>query len=109
MPCCAPVTNATFPAKRIDRLLSATPGYCVGLITPASLAAIVAVRSTGRGQSRYAVPPPVSRGALCRCEARTTLGKQTTRHVVAEFTPIRLDIESAKLYHLDLRGWHRRV
>ena len=44
----------------------ATPGYCVGLLTPAKLAGIVAVRSTWQGQLRYAVPPPVWRGAPYR-------------------------------------------
>src|SRR5262244_803322 len=34
----------------------AAHGYCVGLIVPAILARIVAVRSTWRGQVRYAVP-----------------------------------------------------
>jgi len=33
----------------------AAPGYCVELITPAKLAGVVAVRSTWRGQLRYAV------------------------------------------------------
>jgi hypothetical protein len=37
------------------------------------------------------------------------LGKQTTRHMVAEFTTIRLDIQRTKLHHPDLRGGHRRV
>jgi len=34
----------------------AAHGYCVGLMTPASLAGQLAVRSTWRGQLRYAVP-----------------------------------------------------
>ena len=47
--------------------LSAAPGYCVGLMTPTSLAGIVAVRSTGWGQLRYAVPPLVWRGVSLAC------------------------------------------
>src|SRR5262249_45596364 len=39
----------------------------------------------------------------------TSLCKQITRHLVPQLTPIRLDIEGAKLYHLDLGCRHRRA
>src|SRR5215831_9053729 len=103
MPCCAPVTNATFPAKRIARLLSAVPGCCARLLRRANyprqfggdscraqqLAGPIAVRSTPASLAGCVVP---LRGSY------TTLGKQTSRHVVAEFTPIRLNIQRAKLH-----------
>src|SRR5262249_53877109 len=45
----------------------APPGYCVGLMPPASMPGIVAVRGTWRGQALYAVPVWRGRGRLQFC------------------------------------------
>src|SRR5262249_26320523 len=64
----------------------AAHGYCVGLLTPASLAGDCKELMSRaqhlpiwQGQLWYAVPPPVWRGALCRKTGLVTVAMRDCR------------------------------
>src|SRR5262245_36224710 len=84
----------------------AAHGYCVGLIVPAILAGIVGVRSTWRGQVRYAVPSLAWRSSTCSTSITTT-----TRSYIMRFglftgtTGIAWPQLQSLWQHIEATGW----
>src|SRR5215471_15030693 len=101
MPCWAPVTSATLPAKRIAHLLVIVCVRCRS--TP------VSARACSRTHAHGELPRHTG-GAHCGTQYPcAALTKQATGHTIPQLTSRRVDIKRAELYHLNALDRHGRV